>query len=232
MILRVLAIFAIPALLVLSVFIALGFLWWPFWIIALPAAGFVVWLLNQRAGAAVAKNLDARGLGALEGERISNTVENLCLQSGIDQPDLLIIDTPSCNLAAVSCGRDSALITTTGMLETLGALELEGVIAHGLAKLANGASRYEVLAASTPMVTSMQRDWAREWGDGEAGVVKYDLSGVGLTRYPPGLRSALELIDERPTEVAGAEALGTAWLVPPADQRIPLDHRIEVLWEL
>ena len=232
MLARILAIFAIPALLVLVVFLALGFLWWPFFILAIPAAIGVAWWLAQRADSVILNRLGARPVGQLEGERILNTLENLCLQSGISQPDVLVLDSPACNIAAVS-GRNDTLLVTTGLLELLDVMEMEGVVAHGLTKLSAGTSQYETLAASaSPLITQRQRDMARQWATGGTGESAFDISGVGLTRYPPGLRSALERIDGRSTDVAGGEALGSAWLVPPAGQRIPLDHRIEVLWEL
>ena len=230
---RILAIFALPAVAVFILFILLGFfLWWPFYIVALPAAALVVYFMYQRADQAVLNGLDARNLGQLEGDRLRNTVENLSLQSGIDHPDLYVVDSPACNLATIQ-GANASLVVTSGLLDALDVMEMEGVVAHGLTKLSSGASYYETLAASaSPLITQRQRDMARQWGTGDDGELGYDLSGVGLTRYPPGLRSALERIDGRSTDVAGGDALGSAWLVPPAGQRIPLDHRIEVLWEL
>ncbi len=230
---RILAIFALPAIAVLILFIVIGaILWWPLAILGIPAAAGLVWFLWRRADQAVLAKLNTRPLGQREGEQVLNTVENLCLTSGIDQPEVLAIDSPACNLVAVS-GSENTLVATTGLLETLDTMEIEGVVAHGLTKLSSGAVSYEILAASAePLITSVQRDWARNWGNGDAGVIAFDIAGVGLTRYPPGLRSALEQLDGRSTDIEGAESLGSALLVPPAAQRVPLDHRIEVLWEL
>jgi len=229
---RILAIFALPALAVFVLFIILGFLWRPFLLFALPVAALVVWFMWQRSDQAILSKLGARGLGEREGERIRNTVENLCLTSGIDQPEIFAIDTPACNVVSIS-GRNDALVVTTGLLESLDVLEMEGVVAHALAKLSTGTLRYETLAASAqPFITGAQQDMARRWGPGDGSVVAFDIIGVGLTRYPPGLRSALERIDGRSTEIDGASSLGAALLIPPVEQRVPIDHRIEVLWEL
>lgn len=230
---RILAIFAVPAVAAFLLFIVLGaVLWWPLAVLSIPAAAAAVAWFWWRSDDAVLKMLDARPLGQTEGQRVRNTAENLCLSTGITEPDIQVIDTPACNLATVSCRRDT-LVVTTGLLEALDVMEMEGVVAHGLSKIAAGAVRYEGLAASaSPFITGAQRDLARRWGSGEAGVMAFDISGVGMTRYPPGLRSALETIDSRPTDIAGAESLGSAWLVPPHAERVPLEHRIEVLWEL
>ena len=175
-----------------------------------------------------------RGLGQTEGQRVLNSVESLSLSSGIPQPNVAVIDSPACNLAVVS-GQEDTLIVTTGLLETLDLMEMEGVVAHALTKLAEGSSNYGTLAASAkPFITSAQVQKAQEWdwGAESAGVVSYDISGVGLTRYPPGLRSALEKIAGRKTDVPGADSLGDAWFVPPSTGKAQLSSRIEVLWEL
>ena len=229
---RILAIFAIPAIAVFLSFLLLGFAWWPLALLSLPAAALTVWYFWYRSGEAIIRSLDARSLGQNEGQRIRNTVETLCLTSGIDQPELWVIDTDACNLISLS-GRTNALIATTGLLNELNVIEMEGVVAHGLLKMSTGAVTYDALAASAhPFITGAQHEMARRWGTGDAGVIAFDISGVGLTRYPPGLRSALERIDGRSTEIPGADSLGSALLIPPAAQRVPLDHRIEVLWEL
>lgn len=232
MLLRILAIFAVPVAAVLTVFVVLGFFWWPAFLLAIPVAALVLWFLHRRSDAVIISRLGARPMGQIEGERLVGTVENLSLQSGIDQPKLWVVESDAINLAAID-GVEPALIATSGLLNSLGVLEMEGVVAHALTKISSGAVKYETFAASLgSLVTGRQRELARSWGTGEAGVLEFDLSGVGLTRYPPGLRSALQQIDGRSTDIAGGESLGAAWLVPPASQRIPLEHRIEVLWEL
>lgn len=230
---RISAIFALPAAAAFVVVAVLGVItWWPLVLLApLVAAGVITWFW-WRSDEAVLRALDVRPLGQTEGQRVLNTVEDLSLKSGIDQPDVRVIDDPACNMAAVS-GRADTLVVTTGLLEALNVMEIEGVIAHGLTKLSSGSVRYETFAASAgPWITGAQRSMARRWGTGDAGVLAFDISGVGLTRYPPGLRSALEQIDGRPTDMPTGDALGTAWLVPPNALRVPLEHRIEVLWEL
>lgn len=230
--LRIFALFAVPAALIFVIFVVAGFVWWPFWLLTIPATAAVVWAYWRRADDAVIRSLSARPLGATEGQRLRNTVENLCLTSGIEQPEVLVIDDRAVNVATIN-GRRNTLVVTTALLDTLDIMETEGVVAHALSKYASGDTQYTTLAASGgAFVTKPQRSWARQWDGGDAGVVRFDISGVKLTRYPPGLRSALEKIDALPTEVDGGDSLGTAWLVPPPDARLPIDHRIEVLQEL
>lgn len=229
---RIAVIFAAPAVLVLVLVGALGFVWWPMFVAGLLGAVAVVVWFWWRAEDAVLRMLDARPLGQFEQARIANVLERLCLTSGIDEPELRVVDTEAMNLALVS-GRDHALVATTGLLAAMGPMEMEGVVAHALSKIETGASEYETLIASAPWaITPWQRRLAHGWAGGDDGVIRFDLGGVGLTRYPPGLRAALERIGDAPTSVPGGAPLGNAWLVPPIAARTPIEQRIQVLWEL
>lgn len=230
---RILFIFAIPALITFVLVAIVGaVIWWPLVVLSIPAALLVVWFMWRRAQSAVLSSLGVRPAAEREGARIRNVLESLCLSTGIDHPELHVIDSPALNVATLS-GRTNSLVATSGLLAALNAMEMEGVVAHSLSKISSGASEYETLIASAPWaVTDAQRRIAREWGVSENGMVQFDLSGVQLTRYPPGLRTALERISQAPTDVEGGDALGSAWLVPPESIRVPIDHRIEVLGEL
>lgn len=231
---RLVYIFAIPAIgaalviILLSVLTRLPLLA----ILALPLAAFTAWFMWQRSDEVVLKSIGARGLGQAEGQRILNLVENLCLATGIDQPLVQVIDSPACNIAALGT-RQKTLVFTTGMLESLDLLEMEGVVAHALSKLSGDSMVYPTAAISArPLITKGQLKAAQRWGNESTGPETFDIRGVALTRYPPGLRSALERMEGLPTEVEGADALGDAWFIPPRTDQSHLGRRIEVLWEL
>ncbi|MBI4089131.1 MAG: zinc metalloprotease HtpX [Candidatus Levybacteria bacterium] len=66
------------------------------------------------------------------------TVENLCIGAGIPMPKIYIIEDSAPN--AFATGRDpkhSVVCATTGILEKLNKVELEGVIAHELSHVRN-----------------------------------------------------------------------------------------------
>jgi heat shock protein HtpX len=80
--------------------------------------------------------------------RYHNLVEGLCLASGMPKPKLYVLESNQIN--AFATGRDpkhSAICVTTGALEKLDKLELEGVLAHELSHIANYDIRFMTLTA-------------------------------------------------------------------------------------
>ncbi|PKP58423.1 MAG: zinc metalloprotease HtpX [Candidatus Altiarchaeales archaeon HGW-Altiarchaeales-1] len=78
-----------------------------------------------------------------------NTVEGLSIAAGIPMPKIYVIKDPSPN--AFATGRDpqhSSIAVTTGLLEKLNRLELEGVIAHELSHIKNFDIRYTLIVIS------------------------------------------------------------------------------------
>ena len=75
-------------------------------------------------------------------QRLHNLVEGLCIASGLPKPRVYIVDDPAPN--AFATGRDpkhAAIAVTTGLLEKLNRVELEGVLAHELSHIHN----YDIL---------------------------------------------------------------------------------------
>ncbi|MBM3281659.1 MAG: zinc metalloprotease HtpX [Candidatus Harrisonbacteria bacterium] len=71
-------------------------------------------------------------------ERLHETVENLAITAGLPKPRIYIINDPAPN--AFATGRDknhAAVAVTTGILQRLDRVELEGVLAHELAHIGN-----------------------------------------------------------------------------------------------
>jgi len=77
-----------------------------------------------------------------------NTVEGLCLASGLPKPKLYVMEDDDIN--AFASGRDpghAVICVTTAALEKLDKQELEGVLAHELSHIASYDIRYMTLAA-------------------------------------------------------------------------------------
>ncbi len=186
-----------------------------------------------------------RALSALGGRpadprlhaRLFNLVEGLGAAAGVPQPALVVIESPALN--AVAVGRDprhATLAVTTGLLGTLGRVELEAVVAEALVRIKRRDTLAPTLAvAAGPLgrlaVATPAPDTAA------------DLEAVAVTRYPPGLAAALESMAAGGTAVPGSPpALAGLWLANPAPagpgpasdrlRRSPLPERVQALREL
>jgi heat shock protein HtpX len=202
-------------------------------IVALLAIGAAVALYNTSEKAALAV-LHAQPADEQKYARLSNLVEGLCIASGMPAPALYVIEDDAPN--ALATGRDpkhAAIVVTTGLLDKMNRLELEGVLAHELSHIRN----YDILPMTIAVtmarllvfdpliayVTTFAASPAREYDA--------DASGAQLTRYPPGLISALEKLQDDTTSVRSAsKATAHLWIEQPLDNpHPPLGDRIRAL---
>jgi len=197
-----------------------------------------------------------------EYRRYHNLVEGLCIAAGLPKPRLYVIDDAAPN--AFATGRNpkhSALAVTTGLLQIMNRVELEGVVAHELSHVKN----YDILA-STIAVTAVgtialladlglrfwifggRSDRNDSQNAGAAGAILAiaamallllapfaaqlmqfamsrkrellaDATGVQLTRYPPGLCSALKKLQADTAVVHHAtRATAQLWIESPLER--------------
>ncbi len=227
----------------------------------------------------------------VEYARLHNLVEGLCIAGGLPKPGVYIIDDPAPNAFATGRNPDHAAIAvTTGLLDQMNRVELEGVVAHELSHIRNYDILVSTLAVTLVGTVALLGDMAIRtmwWnggrvsrsGDRSGGanplafvgfamlilapiVAKImqatisrrretlaDVSACQLTRYPPGLISALEKLKEDTTVTHSAStATAHLWIEQPMsgvgdagrlpgfhrmfDTHPPLDERIALLREL
>lgn len=92
--------------------------------------------------------------------RLFRTVQNLCIGSGLPMPRIYIIDDTAPN--AFATGRDpnhSAVCVTSGLLQKLDKLELEGVIAHELSHIKNYDIRLQSIVVILIGLVTLLADW-------------------------------------------------------------------------
>ncbi|WP_421120244.1 M48 family metallopeptidase [Aquihabitans daechungensis] len=223
--------------------------------------------------------------------RLHNLVEGLCIASGLPKPRIYIIDDVAPN--AFATGRNpkhAAIAVTTGLLDMMTRVELEGVLAHELSHIKNDDILVSTLAVTmVGMITlaadlSVRMMWwnggRRGRNDQEGGAAPFlaifglallvlspllaklmqlsvsrsreslaDVSAIEMTRYPPGLISALEKLRDDSTVVHSASrATAHLWIEAPVarveeegrmskwnrlfDTHPPLEERIAALQEL
>lgn len=186
---------------------------------------------------------DGRAVAAIDGKppdpasvpehaRLVNLVEGLCAAAGVPQPRLRVFADPALNAVAVGSNpKRATLAVTTGLLEHLGRVELEAVVATALVRIKRRDTLPGTVAASAGPLGRLLAGQ-----DGSEAVD--DLEAVSLTRYPPGLAAALEAMASAGTGVAGAaSAVAGLWLADPRPGapgagRLPLAERIQALREL
>jgi heat shock protein HtpX len=160
--------------------------------------------------------------------RYHNLAQGLSQVAGLPAPRLYVADSDTAN--AFSVGRDpsrAALVVTTGLLATLNRVELEGVLAHELNHIWSWGARLATLAVALGRVPGLLRLLAPPRREFDA-----DEGGARLTRYPPGLVSALRKLADggQPPDRPGLRHL---WIMAPGDAtHPPVDERIAALREL
>jgi heat shock protein HtpX len=218
-------------------------------LVGLVLAAVVAALAYRLADRVALSGAQARPATDTEFPRYHNLVEGLCIAAGLPKPRLAVVDDPAPN--AFTTGRNprhATLVVTTGLLEGLNRVELEGVLAHELCHV----KRYDPLVSTVavvavpPLATVLPPLAARLTAvslpaDRE---VDADAAGVELTRYPPGLASALRKLQAAPTPVRhSSRASEPLWIDSPlargADESArrnrafethpPLAERIELL---
>ena len=104
----------------------------------------------------------ARPVDRKKNPYLANVVEGLAIAAGIPAPKAYVIQDSAPN--AFATGRDpknSSVAVTTGLLEKLNRLELEGVIAHEMSHIKNYDIRYATLVAIMVGTVALLSDWMR-----------------------------------------------------------------------
>src|SRR5947207_1723854 len=146
-------------------------------------------LLFNQADALVLKGLRVQTADVRTQPRVLNVLSGLCDSHGFRKPLVVIVDDRARNACGFGRRADHAtLALTSGLVESLDRMQLEGVLARELTALS---------AESRPAATtavSVRRFLPRRMGDaivqrvqGEERAVHDDFDAVRYTRYPPGL---------------------------------------------
>ena len=166
----------------------------------LPVVGVVVALVYAWDLRRVLASYDQRGqtLGAkflvqfspggdaVERSRLVTVLDRLAATFGVDNVSAFIIGDAGYNAALVPDGTKFSLFVTSALMQDFELIELEGVVAHCLARQRLGLLDRESLAAVTSLSDDARRSLA---GSGMA--YRADEVAAASIRYPLGLAGAL-----------------------------------------
>jgi heat shock protein HtpX len=222
----------------------------------IAAVSSVVWarsagvLARQLGGTVVTPERRPSALGAQEAARLVDVADGLFAVFGLPGAEIRVIDDPAPNAISVgSPPHHGVVFVTSGLVLALDRIELEAVLAHEFAHIKRGdtvsgaiaVQAFDSIGRLVPIFTRIADRVA-----GNAREALADLAAVAVTRYPPGLISALEKIGTysnlRPDSLARSVTKSTSrlWLVPfePLKDEperfgtLDLDERVAVLREL
>ena len=216
----------------------------PLWgvLISIVLGALVAGVVHRTSDAAALRALDAAPLAEGRYPRLDNMVEGLTVAHGFRMPSMHVVEDAAPNAAVMSrTPRTGVLVLTTGLVERFDRVQLESVLAHELMRIRTGEAMANLTAAALPgrLAAVAPGPAARLAGmitDGSV-VIEADMAATDITRYPPGLESALASIQADGRTVAhDSRAHRHLWLAVPADavltSTFDLGDRIAVLQEL
>jgi len=118
---------------------------WQSTVIALVFSGALAFASYWKADTVALAVSRAHPADPAEYRRLYNLVEGLTIASGLPMPRIYIVDDPAPNAFATGRNpRHAAIAVTTGLLEKMNRVELEGVLAHELSHIKN----YDILVST------------------------------------------------------------------------------------
>ena len=138
--------------------------------IALIIAGIMNFFAYFSSDKLVMAISGAKQIAKKDNPTLFRTVENLCIAAGLPTPKIYIINDTAPN--AFATGRNpqhASICFTTGILEKLNKLELEGVAAHELSHVGNYDTRLMSIVSVLVGLIALLADWFLRmmwWGGG------------------------------------------------------------------
>lgn len=181
---------------------------------AVVVAAAVAIGVAHRANRYVLRVIGGRRIDGSDLPRLSNLVEGLCATCGVRPPGLWLVTDPVPNACSVGRGTGpAALVVTSGLLDALDLLELEGVVAHELMhlKCQDAAVSEAAVAVLAPLVRITGHDGIVHRALGRGREYRADQEAVSAVRSPRGLQRALEAMAGGAGPEPGSVFTGRRW---------------------
>jgi len=191
---------------VLAIALLVGVPWPAAAVAAAAVAAFAAAALRLSAWRLMLRLVGGTTSTGPEEQVVANVLEGLCLSHGLPAPELRVIQSGAINaLAAARTPDHAAIVITTGAVEQLERIELEGLLAHHLCRIRRGDAAFETLTGVLVAWPLAAAGWLRRRLMGRVlppgRSLEADFDAVALTRYPPGLLSALMTLSRQTARV-------------------------------
>ncbi|MEI8066976.1 MAG: M48 family metallopeptidase, partial [Actinomycetes bacterium] len=128
--------------------------------IAVGIAIFSVWGSYFSSDTLVMTMTGAKIIQESDNPKLFNLIQEVCLASGLTMPKVAIVQDSAPNAFATGRNEKHAVIAfTTGILEVMNREELQGVIAHEMAHVANRDTLVSAIAATTAGAIALLSDF-------------------------------------------------------------------------
>jgi Zn-dependent protease with chaperone function len=206
-------------------------------IVALVIGGSLTALFSRTFAGILIRKVNATPLASDAAPRLDNLLDGLCASFGVPRPSVLGFDDPVINAMAIgNIGQPPIVIVTTGLLENLDRLELEGVLAHELAHIKRHDHIVGTLAAMW-----CDKPFRAVFGDdlllklaGRGRELRADQVGATLVHSPDGMARAMDRCLKADPPAPGSRFAGpayamTRWLwFDPSIGRRSADETVDV----
>ena len=182
--------------------------------LALIVSLLLVFAMTRIAPGAVLRSFGSIPATEKQFPRLHNALDGICVNHGLDKPDVYVIESPKGNAAAVADKRSQAVVLTTGAIDSLDLIEIEGLLAQLIAKCLDSRLSKKTVEAfflRLPLVGIFTR--SKKYKDD---VRVEDVKGAELTRYPPGVQRSLLALKGLGTVIEDApKSTSHLWLMNP-----------------
>jgi heat shock protein HtpX len=174
--------------------------------VAALAVSVAVW---RRAPQALLRALGATTMTWADAPRAFVVAEGLCATMGLAVPTLARVEAAEADALVVGTTPGSVtVVVTSRLLEELGPVEMEAVLAHELCHVKAGEVALPTVVAALALPLGR---WVDVGGivravSGRGRELETDQRAVAVTRYPPGLRAALTVLADTVDEAAAGVA--------------------------